>query len=206
LYHIKNDRRALRSAEAIYQALVTLVGDKQFAAIKVKDIVEQAQIGRATFYRSFDVQEDVLRWRCDQVLDELLPYVARFLRAHLGIGGTSLLKPVLRFFYLNSAIIEVLIEAERIDIFQVAFHKRLEPLIPGAVALLDVREDDLVYWLAFRIAALVSVLAQWVKGGKRQSPDHLADRMTELSTMVDRLDPAAVKQFLGILRPTHIQP
>jgi hypothetical protein len=139
-------------------------------------------------------------------LDELLPYVASFLRAHLSTGGTSLLKPVLRYFYLNSAIIELLIEAERIDIFQVAFHKRLEPLIPRAVALLGVPEDDLVYWLAFRIAALVSVLAQWVKGGKRQSPDHMADRMTELSTMVDRLDPAAVKRFLGILGPTHILP
>jgi AcrR family transcriptional regulator len=204
LYHIKNDRRALRSAEAIYEALVTLVGEKQFAAIKVKDIVEQAQIGRATFYRNFDVQEDVLRWRCDQVLDELLPYVASFLRAHVSTGGISLIKPILRFFYLDSRIIELLIEAERIDIFQVAFHKRLEGLIPSAVALLDVPEDDLVYWLVLRIAGLVSILAQWVKEGKRQAPDHLADRVTELSTMVDRLDPAAVERFLGILRPTHI--
>jgi hypothetical protein len=72
--------------------------------------------------------------------------------------------------------------------------------------LLDVPEDDLVYWLALRIGGLVSILVQWVKGGKRQSPDHLADRMTELSTMVDRLDPAAVERFLGILRPTHILP
>ena len=71
MYHIKNDRRAKRSAETIYEALVKLMGEKRFADIRVTDLVEQAQLARATFYRSFDVQEDVLRWRCDQVLDEL---------------------------------------------------------------------------------------------------------------------------------------
>jgi hypothetical protein len=29
LYHMKNDRRALRSAEAIYEALVKLMGEKR---------------------------------------------------------------------------------------------------------------------------------------------------------------------------------
>lgn len=197
MYHIKNDRRSLRSAEAIYEALVKVMGEKRFAEIKVKDIVDQAQIGRSTFYRNFDVQADVLRWRCDQIVDELIPYMASFVRAQRSTSEISLLKPVLHFFYLDSTIVELLIEAERIDIFQVAFHKRLENLIPRAVTLLDVPEDDWVYWIAQRIAALVSILVQWVKRGKRQAPDDLADRMTELASMLDRLDPAALERFLG---------
>jgi AcrR family transcriptional regulator len=164
------------------------MGEKQFADIRVTDLVEQAQLARATFYRSFDVQEDVLRWRCDQVIDELIPYVASFGRAQLSTGGISLLKPILRFFYLDSTIVELLIEAERIDIFSVAFQKRIEHLIPRVAALLDVPEVYLDYWVALRMASLVSVLVQWVKGGKKQAPDDLADAMAELTSIKGRLD------------------
>jgi AcrR family transcriptional regulator len=188
LYHIKNDLRAMRSAETIYEALVKLMGKQRFVDIRVTDLVEQAQIGRATFYRSFDAQEDVLRWRCDQMLGELIPYMAVFARSQPGTGGNSLLKPLLRFFYLDSTIIELLIEAERIDILQVAVEERFEGLRPKAEALLEVPEDYLSYWLALRAAAAVSVLVQWVKGGKRQAPDDLADGIAELAAKTSRLN------------------
>jgi AcrR family transcriptional regulator len=186
LYHIKKDRRAKRSAETIYGALVKLMGEKPFADIKVTDLVEQAQLGRATFYRSFDVQEDVLRWRCDQMLDELIPYMARFAQSQPGAGGASLLKPLLRFFYLDSRIVELLIEAERTDILQVALQERFEHWGPRAVALFSVPEEYVSYWLALRAASAVSVLVQWIKGGKRQAPDDLADGIAELARQTSR--------------------
>jgi AcrR family transcriptional regulator len=186
LYHIKNDRRSKRSAETIYEALVKLMGEKRFAAIRVTDIVEQAQLGRATFYRSFDAQEDVLRWRCDQMMEELFSYMTRFARSQPGAGSASLLKPLLRFFYLDSRIVELLIEAERTDILQVAFQERLEHLGPRAVALFNVPEDYVRYWWALRAASVVSVLVQWVKGGKRQAPDELADGIAELAIQTSR--------------------
>ena len=188
MYHIKNDLRAMRSAEAIYEALVTLMKEERFADISVTDLVEQAQIGRATFYRSFDAQEDVLRWRCDQMLDELIPYMTDFARSQPGAGGNSLLKPILRYFYLDSTIIELLIEAERIDILEVAFEERFKGMLSKAIALLDVPEDYISYWLAFRSAAAVSILIQWVKRGKRQAPDDLADGIAELAVKTSRLN------------------
>jgi AcrR family transcriptional regulator len=186
LYHIKNDRRAKRSAETIYEALVKLMGEKRFADIRVTDLVEQAQLARATFYRSFDVQEDVLRWRCDQMLEELFSYITRFARTQPGAAGASLLKPILRFFYLDSTIVELLIEAERVDILQVALQERFERLGPRAVALFNVPGEYVHYWWALRAASTVSVLVQWVKGGKRQAPDDLADGIAELASQTSR--------------------
>ena len=181
MYHIKNDQRAVRSAETIYAALINLMEEKRFASIKVTEIVEQAQVARATFYRNFDVQEDVLRWRCDQILDELFAYIIRFAKSQPHTTGNALLKPILRFFYLDSTFIELLIQAERIDILQQAFETRLERLGPKAVALLKVPEDYLDYWFALRAAAVVSMLVQWVKEGKTSAPDDLADGIAELA-------------------------
>lgn len=188
MYHIKNDQRAVRSAEAIYAALVSLMKEKSFPVIKVTDLVEQAQIGRATFYRNFDLQEDVLHWRCDQTLDELISYVTSFAKSQPNTGSSSLLKPILRFFYLDSTIIELLIEAERVDILQAGFQERIERFGTRAVALLGVPEDYYDYWCGLRAAALVSILVQWVKGGKRQAPDDLADEIAELALQMSRLN------------------
>ena len=188
MYHIKNDRRSVRSAETIYEALVTLMAQKEFDKIKVSEIVEQAQIGRATFYRNFDVQEDVLRWRCDQIVDELMPYMVMFSKSQPATGRPLLLKPVLRFFYLDSTIIELLIAAERIDILQAAVQKRFERFRPKIVALLNVPEDYLNYWIALRTAMTVNILVQWVKGGKRQAPDELADGMTKLAKQMSEFN------------------
>lgn len=181
MYHIKDDQRAIRSAEAIYAALVSLMEEKSFATIKVTEIVAQAQVARATFYRGFDVQEDVLRWRCDQIMDELFAYVTRFAKSQPRTASNALLKPILRFFYLDSTFIELLIQAERIDILQQAFQTRLERLGRKAVALLRVPEDYLDYWFALRAAAVVSMLVQWVKEGKRSAPDDLAEGIAELT-------------------------
>jgi AcrR family transcriptional regulator len=181
LYHIKDDQRAVRSAEAIYAALVSLMEEKSFATIKVTEIVAQAQVARATFYRGFDVQEDVLRWRCDQILDELFAYIISFAKSQPRTVSNTYLKPILRFFYLDSTFIELLIQAERIDILQRAFQTRLEQLGPKVVALLNVSEDYLDYWFALRAAAMVSMLVHWVKEGKRQAPDDLAEGIAELA-------------------------
>jgi AcrR family transcriptional regulator len=188
LYHIKNDQRAVRSAEAIYAALVGLVEEKSFAVIKVTDLVEQAQIGRATFYRNFDLQEDVLHWRCDQTLDDLISYVTSFAKSQSSMGSSSLLKPVLRFFYLDSTIIEVLIQAERVDILQAGFQERIERQGPKAAALLGVPKEYYDYWCGLRAAALVSILVQWVKGGKSEAPDDLADEIAELALQMSKLN------------------
>ncbi len=188
MYHIKNDRRAVRSAESIYEALVTLMEGKKFDTIKVSEIVEQAQIGRATFYRNFDFIEDVLRWRCDQIADEFMSYMISFAGSQPSTGGVSFLKPFLRFFYLDSTLIELLIEAGRVDILQVVVQERFEHFGPKAVALLDVPEAYLNYWVALRTGALVSILVQWVKDGKPHAPDDLADGLAKLTSEKRRLN------------------
>ena len=85
---------------------------------------------------------------------------------------------------LGSVIIRVI----NIDIFQVTFQKRIERFGPKAIALLDVPEDYIKYWFALRTASLVSLLVQWIKGGKQQAPDDLADGMIELARQMGELN------------------
>lgn len=55
------DRRVTRTRAALYDALVTLILAKDYDAISVQEILEQANVGRSTFYSHFTSKDDLLK-------------------------------------------------------------------------------------------------------------------------------------------------
>lgn len=54
------DRRVARTRHLLEQALLSLIKEKPFDSISVQDIIDRANIGRATFYLHYDNKEDLL--------------------------------------------------------------------------------------------------------------------------------------------------
>ena len=190
MYHIKNDQRAIRTSQMLYDALVVLMGQKKFEKIKVSDLIKEAGVGRATFYRHFDTIEDILRMRSDQTIDSLLTYLISYRQRHNIKDRWELLKPFLRYFYLDSTIVELLIQAERVHILQTSFYKRIEPIKQQLIkiGLLDVAPEYIDYGVAIRVAVPISILTQWVKSGKQQAPDELANELNRLAKKMITVD------------------
>lgn len=177
MYHIKDDQRSIRSSEILYDALVRLVQQKPFHTITVTELVEEAQIGRATFYRNFDLIEDILRMRCDQTFEDLIVYMKAYLEEHQDEVGKLPLKPVLHYFHQNSEIIEVLMTIKRLDIIQDAFRQVMGPFKPRLIALHGVAEMYVEYGLVVRVGIMTNILTQWIASGKQPSPDELANTL-----------------------------
>ncbi|RUT95980.1 TetR/AcrR family transcriptional regulator [Mesorhizobium sp. USDA-HM6] len=55
------DRRAARTRKALHQALLTLMLRKGYEALSVQDIIDEADVGRSTFYAHYTGKEDLLR-------------------------------------------------------------------------------------------------------------------------------------------------
>lgn len=55
------DRRSARTRKALHEALLRLVTRKGYEAITVQDLIEEADVGRSTFYAHFTGKEDLLR-------------------------------------------------------------------------------------------------------------------------------------------------
>ena len=184
MYHIKDDQRAIRSAEMLYDGLSKLMREMPFSAIKVKELVETANVGRTTFYRNFDEIEDILRLRCDQVFDGLIEYLIEYTLKHGNETPVILLKPLLRYFYLHSEIIELLMTANRLDIAQSSFHKAIEPFKTQASTLLGLENEYIDYAATIRLGLATNILVHWIETGKKQAPDELADK---LGTMIKNM-------------------
>ena len=54
------DRRVQRTQHLLREALFSLIREKGFEALSVQDIIDRANVGRATFYAHFDNKEDLL--------------------------------------------------------------------------------------------------------------------------------------------------
>ena len=188
MYHIKNDQRAIRSSQMLYDGLARLMREKPFNAITVTDLVESAQVGRTTFYRNFDEIEDILRMRCDQTFDELITYVVEYLRQNPNEIHTATLKPMLRYFYLHSDIVELLMLAKRIDIIQDSFQARLQPFKKQVIARHEIAEEYVDYAIAIRIGVLTNILIQWIENGKRHAPNELANTLGAMIGKMVTLD------------------
>ncbi|NDJ75787.1 MAG: TetR/AcrR family transcriptional regulator [Chloroflexi bacterium] len=188
MYHIKDDQRSRRSSEMIYSGLAKLMREKDFAAITVKELVEAAQVGRTTFYRNFDEIVDVLHMRCDQVFEGLVRYIQEYRQTHTHDSGTQLLKPVLRYFYLHSELLELLMKAKRGDIAQESFRRLVAPFKPMFRMVYGVEEAYVDYILAIRIGAITSILTHWIETGKQQAPDELADKLSAMIENTVTLD------------------
>lgn len=188
MYRIRQDQRTLRSSQMIYQALATLIREKPFNKISITNIVKEAQVGRTTFYRCFDSIEDILYMRCDEVFDELIAYVIRFRMGEGSHDKGPQIKPMLRYFYLNSDIIELLLAAKRLDILQDSFRERSKAMQMAAAQQLNIEDKYVAYGVEIRMGVTLAIVAHWVRTGKQEAPDELADKLHEMMSQMITVD------------------
>lgn len=188
MYHIKNDQRAIRSSRMLYEALAQLMRQQPYDSITVTQLVAAAKLGRTTFYRNFDEIEDILHMRCDQVVDELIAYVIAYRQENRSLEPGTLIKPMLRYFYLHSEIIDLLLQAKRIDILQDSFRERAKGMRARMVQLIQLPEEYAEYRAEIRISLIIAIVTHWVKTGKRQAPDELADNLKAMMNNMVTVD------------------
>lgn len=67
----RKDRRIQRTRQLLEAALLSLIKEKEFEAISVQEIIDRANVGRATFYAHYDNKEDLLESGFDGLLTTL---------------------------------------------------------------------------------------------------------------------------------------
>lgn len=68
----QQDRRVVRSKEALKQALLQLMRQKDFSAISISEIVATANYNRGTFYSHYDSKEALLDDFIEDLIQDLL--------------------------------------------------------------------------------------------------------------------------------------
>ncbi len=69
------DRRSKRSEQALIDALIGLMDVKTYDSISIKEIVDRANVGRATFYAHYQTKDDLLKGGFERILDFTLDHI-----------------------------------------------------------------------------------------------------------------------------------
>lgn len=167
MYHVKNDKRCIRSAESIMHALEQLMSRKAFMNITVTDIQKTAGIGRSTFYRLFDTIDDVVTYMVDREFEEIV-------RGYNSMSMREFTVSCLRGVIERGDFLIGILSSGRSELVNRSLRENLHRSAEEAG---EADEAGLQYRFAVFTSACMSVIRVWDENGRKESIEELADYM-----------------------------
>ena len=65
------DRRQRRTRSLIFKAFTALLERKSYSSMTVQDILDEADIGRSTFYAHFETKDELLKALCTDIFEHV---------------------------------------------------------------------------------------------------------------------------------------
>lgn len=111
---VKTDPRVRRTRRILQEALVSLVLEKEYSAISIKDITDRAEVAYITFFRHYDGIDELLIEVLDEGLAELLRHIATL--AGEADGPANELEGKLIFEYIKqkSDLFRILLKSQSV--------------------------------------------------------------------------------------------
>jgi AcrR family transcriptional regulator len=166
-----NDRRILRTRHALHKALISLVLERGYEAVTIKDVVDRANVGRSTFYTHYTSKEDLLTAEIEDLRATLLAEQRAALCRQGVISERSLGFSRALFEHAQDyrdvyrALVgergASIIVARMRALFTQLVREELSELLPR-FAQDNVPRSALVQ---FVVGALMSILTWWLEGG-----------------------------------------
>lgn len=177
---IRPDRRVQRTIQLLHDSLLSLIQEKGFEALTVQDILDRANLGRATFYAHFDNKEDLLlsgfehlratlreqqrlalasRTSSDQRLFAFSREIFEHVAAYRSVFRPMMRKP-------SGARVEQLLHKMMIDLVR----NEVRAVLPASASPQNSIVEPVVQFIA---GGLFGLLRPWAEGKLRLSVDEV---------------------------------
>ncbi len=175
------DRRQQKTRNAIFGAFTTLLNSRKYNAITVQDIIDEANIGRSTFYAHFDTKDELLKALCEELFDHIMTSAMDKKDTHGLYSCTnapnSVICHILRHLQENDNHLLTLLSSQNNELFLRYFKTCMEKLVRVQyLSKPEIRQDVSQEFLINHISgSFVEMVQWWMEGGCRQSPEELDD-------------------------------
>lgn len=174
------DRRQRKSREAIFRAFEELLKKRDFAHITVGDIIEKADVGRATFYAHFETKEFLLKELCGELFCHIFDTEDENGDSHRHIfdcdGTEDVFLHLFTHIKNNDNNLLSLLSSSNNEIFFEYFKANLLKLAASRLHLLKGREAEMLpedFKINHIASVFVEVLKWWVDTGLKESVEEI---------------------------------
>lgn len=174
------DRRQKKSREAIFKAFSELLSKKHYNQITVGEIIDRADVGRATFYAHFETKDFLLKELCEELFCHIFDSTNEGGERHRHIfdcdAPSSAILHLFEHLQKNDNNILELLACENNELFLGYFKDNLKNFIKKQPQIFiskkpkEVPED---FWINHISATFVEIVRWWLETGMKETPNTL---------------------------------
>ena len=175
------DRRQKKTREAIFRAFIELLSKKHYNQITVGEIIEKADVGRATFYAHFETKDFLLKEICEELFCHIFDASEHRGEKHRHIfdcnAPSSVILHLLQHLQKNDNNILELLSCENNELFLRYFKESLKQLIQKQPQVFGKKKDDQIpegYWIHHVSSTFVETVRWWLDNGRKENPETLS--------------------------------
>lgn len=172
------DRRQRKTRESIFKGFMELLSEKKFSQITVSEIIERADVGRATFYAHFETKDFLLKELCSELFCHIFDSESKEKNNHKHIfecnAPDSVFLHLLEHLKKNDNHILELLSSQNNDLFSIYFKNGLKKLIENQLHLFEnnslskLPKDFMINHIA---STFIETVKWWSKNDMLYSPD-----------------------------------
>lgn len=173
------DRRQRKTREAIFSAMIELLSRKDFSHITVGEIIEKADVGRATFYSHFETKDFLLQELCNDLFCHIFDAADtdhhHIFRCDAPDGAFLHL---FRHLLKNDNHILDLLSCPNNDLFLTYFKKQLQTVVLSQLPQFKARKSDKLpdaFWVDHICATFIDTLRWWIDNGMKETPETITE-------------------------------
>lgn len=176
------DRRQQKTREAIFTAFIDLLSEKDFSQITVGEIIDSANIGRATFYAHFETKDYLLKELCEELFCHIFDAAGKGVDTHSHIfecnAPSSVFLHLIQHLEKNDNNILGLLSCKNNDLFLQYFKRNLRTLVSSQLNLFRSERNEKLpedFKINHITTTFVETVKWWVENGMKESPETITE-------------------------------
>ena len=172
------DRRQRKTREAIFHSFTELLAKKDYDKITVGEIIDGADIGRATFYSHFETKDFLLKDFCEELFCHIFDAESHQQSRHRHIfdceGSDSVFLHLFQHLQKNDNNIIALLSSRNNELFLRYFRAHVTLLIESHLPLFDCEKRTHVpasFWENHILSVFEGALKWWLDNGMKENPE-----------------------------------
>ncbi|WP_297495353.1 TetR/AcrR family transcriptional regulator [Acidocella sp.] len=195
-FPVPGDARTARSRAALCATLITLLEEKPFEQVTIREITARAKIGYATFFRHYPDKEALLN---DLASDEIRQLSAMTLPMLHSAGTRIASRALCDYVWAHRKIWTALLTGGAAGTVKQEFVRQMRQIAVAQGPFESWLPGDLR--VAFSVGASLEILAWWLEQGEEISIERMADildRLVVTPSLADapEFQPEAAREIL----------